>query len=73
MTTQQTSGAPRCPLCGAGMREELDKERHNAGLVQRWWTCPSCLHRETTIEDVCGDGEEPSPSDEKREDRWQTS
>lgn len=72
MTTQRTS-APRCPLCGAGMREELGMERDNAGLVQRWWTCPRCLHRMTTVEDVCGDGEEPSPSDEKKEDRWQTS
>jgi len=55
------------------MREELGMERDNAGLVQRWWTCPRCLHRMTTVEDVCGDGEEPSPSDEKKEDRWQTS
>lgn len=56
MTTQQTSDAPRCPLCGAGMREELGMERDNAGLVQRWWTCPSCLHRQTTIDGDGGEG-----------------
>lgn len=67
------TSAPRCPLCGAGMREELGMGRDNAGLVQRWWTCPRCLHRQTTIEDVCGEGSSPSPSDEKKEDRWQTS
>lgn len=35
-------------------------ERENAGLVQRWWTCPSCLHRETTIEN------EEEPMDETK-------
>lgn len=49
------ASAPRCPLCGAGMREELGMRRENAGLVQRWWTCPMCLHRETTIEDEEGE------------------
>lgn len=48
------SVVPRCPLCGATMRE-------NTGLVQRWWTCPSCLHRETTVEDE----EEPNGRDKK--------
>lgn len=61
MTTQQTSDAPRCPLCGAEMREELGMGRENAGLVQRWWTCPRCLHRQTTVEDE----EEPNGRDKK--------
>lgn len=30
--------------------------RENAGLVQRWWTCPSCLHRETTVDEGSGQG-----------------
>lgn len=44
---------PTCLLCGETMREELDMERRHEGLVQRWWTCPRCLHRQTTID---GDG-----------------
>jgi transposase-like protein len=51
------SSAPRCPLCGAEMREELGMERRNEGLVQRWWTCPKCLHRSVTTEDT-GEGED---------------
>ena len=50
------ASAPSCPLCGAEMREERGMERENAGLRQRWWTCPNCLHRETTIEEVAQDG-----------------
>lgn len=46
------TSAPRCPLCGAEMREERGMERENAGLVQRWWTCPRCLHRSVTTEDL---------------------
>lgn len=53
MTTQRTS-APRCPLCGAEMREELGMERSHEGITQRWWTCPRCLHRQTTIEEEGG-------------------
>lgn len=50
-----TSGkVPTCPLCGERMREERGMERMNAGLVQRWWTCPNCLHRQTTIDGDCG-------------------
>lgn len=45
------TSAPRCPLCGERMREELGMGRSNAGLVLRWWTCPRCLHRETTVEE----------------------
>lgn len=66
------SKAPRCPLCGAEMREERGMGRENAGLVQQWWTCPSCLHRETTIEEeVRGTGAVPAPEAEK-EDAWKT-
>ena len=43
------------------MREELGMGRENAGLVQRWWTCPRCLHRQTTVEDE----EEPNGRDKK--------
>ena len=50
------TSAPRCPLCGAEMREELGMERENAGLRQRWWTCPRCLHRQTTIDGDGGEG-----------------
>jgi len=39
------------------MREERGMERENAGMVQRWWTCPRCLHRQTTIEEVAQDGD----------------
>lgn len=51
--------------------------RENLGMVERWWMCPSCLHRMVTIhrmvttEDVCGSGAAPVPG-ETREDRWQT-
>lgn len=48
---ERTSGAPRCPLCGAEMREERGMGRRNAGLVRRLWTCPRCLHRQTTVEE----------------------
>lgn len=48
--------APVRPLCGAEMREELGKERETAGLAQRWWTCPRCLHRQTTIDSDGGEG-----------------
>jgi|GEM_PF-3597302 len=47
--------APRCPLCGAEMREERGMGRENFGMVERWWTCPSCLHRETTIDSEGGE------------------
>lgn len=68
----RTSGAPRCPLCGAVMREERGMGRENAGLIQRWWTCPSCLHRETTMEEMGGAGAVPAP-EAKKEDAWKTS
>lgn len=29
--------------------------RENFGMVERWWTCPSCLHRETTIDSEGGE------------------
>jgi transposase-like protein len=45
---------PTCLLCGETMREELGMERRHEGLVQRWWTCPRCLHRQTTIDSDCG-------------------
>lgn len=45
---------PTCPLCGADMREELGMERRNEGLVQRWWTCSNCLHRQTTVSEDGG-------------------
>ena len=48
----RTSGAPRCPLCGTEMREELGMERENAGMVERWWSCPRCLHRSVTTENL---------------------
>jgi hypothetical protein len=32
------------------MREERGMERENAGITQRWWMCPRCLHRKTTVE-----------------------
>lgn len=70
----RTSGAPRCPLCGAEMREELGMGRENAGMVQRWWTCPQCLHRETTVEEVRGAGGAgavPAP-EAKKEVAWKT-
>lgn len=69
--------APRCPLCGAEMREERGMARENLGMVERWWMCPSCLHRMVTIhrmvttEDVCDSGAAPVPG-ETREDKWQT-
>lgn len=50
------TSAPRCPLCGAEMREESGMERENLGMVERWWMCPSCLHRMVTTEDM-GEGE----------------
>lgn len=46
------TSAPHCPLCGAEMREERGMERENAGMVERWWTCPRCLHRSVTTEDL---------------------
>lgn len=56
------SGAPRCALCGSAMREELGMERSHGGLVQRWWTCPRCLHRQTTVEEE-GGGDRPEGSE----------
>lgn len=56
------SGAPRCALCGSAMREELGMERSHEWLVQRWWTCPRCLHRQTTIEEE-GGGDRPEGSE----------
>ena len=53
------------------MREERGMGRENEGLVQRWWTCPSCLHRETTVEEVRGAGAVPAPEAEK-EGAWKT-
>lgn len=53
MTTQRTS-APRCALCGSPMREERGMARENLGMVERWWTCPRCLHRQTTVEEEGG-------------------
>lgn len=41
--------APTCPLCGETMREERGMARENLGMVERWWMCPSCLHRMVTI------------------------
>jgi hypothetical protein len=38
------------------MREERGMERENLGMVERWWSCPSCLHRMVTTEDM-GEGE----------------
>lgn len=55
------TSAQRCPLCGAEMREELGMERSHEGITQRWWTCPRCLHRQTTVEDE----EEPNGRDKK--------
>lgn len=43
--------APRCPLCGEGMREELGMQRRYFGCTERVWSCPRCLHRMRT-EDV---------------------
>ena len=54
----RTSPAPTCPLCGAAMREERGMERERRGRVERWWTCPRCLHRMTTE-----DEEEPNGRD----------
>lgn len=54
---------PTCLLCGAVMREELGMERSHEGLVQRWWTCPRCLHRQTTIDS----DEDDSRTDEGRQ------
>lgn len=65
------SGAPRCALCGSPMREERGMERENAGLVQRWWSCPRCLHRSVTTKEERGAGAVPEPG-EPKEDRWQT-
>lgn len=31
------------------MREERGMARENLGMVERWWMCPSCLHRMVTI------------------------
>lgn len=36
------------------MREELGMERENAGMVERWWSCPRCIHRQTTVEEEGG-------------------
>jgi hypothetical protein len=41
------------------MREERGMEKSNAGLVERWWSCPRCLHRMATTEDE----EEPNGRD----------
>jgi rubredoxin len=51
--------APRCPLCGAGMREERGARRELFGRVERTWVCPACLHRMTTedVEGVRADGD----------------
>lgn len=59
------------------MREERGMARENLGMVERWWMCPSCLHRMVTIhrmvttEDVCDSGAAPVPG-ETRGDRWRT-
>lgn len=50
------TSAPRCPLCGAEMREERGMGRSHEGITQRWWTCPRCLHRMTTIDREGDDG-----------------
>lgn len=59
------SSAPRCPLCGAEMREERGMERSHEGITQRWWTCPRCLHRQTTVdgEGVTRDARDADPRD----------
>ena len=52
----ERTSAPRRPLCGAEMREERGMARENLGMVERWWTCPRCLHRSvTTVEDEEGE------------------
>lgn len=66
-----TRMTPTCPLCGETMREERGMERSHEGITQRWWTCPRCLHRMVTTEDVCDSGAAPVPG-ETREDKWQT-
>lgn len=56
----RSSDAPRCVLCGHEMRPERGTERRNEGLVQRWWSCPNCCHRQSvTTNDGPGiDGDE---------------
>lgn len=49
-----SASAPRCPLCGAEMREERGMEREWYGCVERTWMCPGCLHRQTTIDSKDG-------------------
>ena len=51
-----TRMTPTCPLCGEAMREERGMERANAGLVERWWSCPRCLHRMATVDEWSGQG-----------------
>lgn len=51
----RASDAPTCMLCGRKMRPERGTERMNEGLVQRWWFCPNCCHRQSVTED-CGQG-----------------
>lgn len=47
-----------CPLCGHEMRPERGTERHNEGLVERWYACPNCCHREVSIESEERGGED---------------
>jgi DNA-directed RNA polymerase subunit RPC12/RpoP len=55
---------PRCILCGTEMREELGMERSHEDITQRWWTCPNCLHRQTTID---GDGGNRRPGEGRQQ------
>jgi rubredoxin len=59
------ASAPRCPLCGAGMREERGMERRLDGRVERTWSCPRCLHRMVT-KDVITAGGNDRPDEEAR-------
>jgi hypothetical protein len=46
------------------MREELGMERSHEDITQRWWTCPNCLHRQTTID---GDGGNRRPGEGRQQ------
>lgn len=30
-------------------------EQRNTETMKRWWTCPNCLHRQTTIDSEGGE------------------
>jgi hypothetical protein len=53
-----TEDSHTCPLCGHEMRPERGTERRNEGLVEMWYSCPKCCHRQVSIEREEREGED---------------